>query len=187
MIKWAERLYHHRRLGLVIIVLMTLFFAWQIPRLTIETQFRDLYPKAHAHTKLFEQYPQFGSPLSVILVVHVREGTIYNAATLTKIQEATKLIDLLPGIDHNQIFSIASSKNRHIEATTKGIRASNFLVGPVPHDLTGLAKLRSQIHSAPDVLGILVSRHEDAALIQANFIERLADYRAIFTGVNEII
>ena len=67
-----------------------------------------------------------------------------------------------------------------------GIQANNFLVGPVPENPQDLEKLRSMIRSSPEVMGILVSRQEDAALIHATFIERLADYNVIFDGINEI-
>lgn len=187
MRKWSERLYAHRIAVGWVILLLTAFFAWQIPHLVVATYFRDLYPKRHPHSKLFEKYPQFGSPLSVFLVVQVKNGTIYNPQTLAKIQQATRQIDLIPGVDHNQVLSIASPRIKHLEATVGGIQASSFLVGPVPHDVHDLEKLRIKIRSAPEVMNVLVSRQEDAALIQATFIERLADYTVIFRGVNDII
>ena len=187
MRKWADRLYRHRRSALITTVFLTLFFAWQTRHLNIATYFRDLYPKNHPHTNLLDQYPQFGSPLSVRLVIQVKHGTIYNPQTLEKIQQATKLVDLVPGVDHNQIFSIASTKTKLVAAAVGGIHASHLLVGAVPGEPHDLENLRAKVRSAPQVIGFLVSSREDAALIHVTFIERIADYAAIFAAVNDII
>jgi hypothetical protein len=153
----------------------------------IATYFRDLYPTNHPYTKVFEKYPQFGSPLSIFLVIQVNKGTIYNPQTLAKIQDATRQIDLIAGVDHNQVLSIASPKIRRVEATAAGIQSTHFLVGPVPRDSQDLATLRDKIRAAPEVMGVFVSPQEDAALIQASFLERLVDYQVIFDATNEIV
>lgn len=187
MIRWAEWLYDHRVSLGAAILLVTIFFGWQIRHLDIATYFRDLYPTDHPYTKLFEKYPAFGSPLTVSLVVQVRKGTIYNPETLRKIQEATRLVDLIPGVDHDQVVSIASRKVKHVEATIGGIQATNLLVGPIPDTREQIEKLRENVRSTTGVIGTLVSAQEDAALIQATFIERLADYNVIFQRINNII
>ena len=187
MRRWGERLYDHRISAVLAILLLTLFFAWQACHLVIATNFRDLYPVNHPATKLFEKYPQFGSPLSVYLVIQVKKGTIFNPHTLTKIQQATRQVDLIAGVDHNQVLSIASAKIKHVEAAADGIQSTNFLVGPVPRDAKDLETLRAKVRSSPEVFGVLVSPQEDAAVIQATFVERLVDYQVIFDGTNKII
>ncbi len=187
MKRWAERLYDYRLAATIGVVLLTLFFAWEIKHLDISTRFSDLYPRNHPYIKIFEKYPAFGSPFTVSLVVEVKKGTIYNLKTLEKIQEATRLVDLIPGVDHDQILSIASRKVKHVEATIGGIQATNLLVGPAPGTAEEIAKLRASVRSTGGVVGALVSFREDAAIIQATFIERLTDFDVIFDSVNDII
>jgi predicted RND superfamily exporter protein len=187
MRNWAEWLFDHRHAAAIVILLATSFFAWEVKHLDISTRFSDLYPRNHPYTKLFEKYPGFGSPFTVSLVIQVKKGTIYNPQTLRKIQEATRLVDLIPGVDHDQIFSLASRKVKHVEATIGGIQASNLLTGPVPETTEAIAKLRDQVRSTGGVMGNLVSFQEDAALVQATFIERLTDFNVIFHSVNDII
>ncbi|MBI4528588.1 MAG: MMPL family transporter [Deltaproteobacteria bacterium] len=187
MRKWADWLYDHRLAAGAAILLLTLFFAWEVKNLDISTRFSDLYPRNHPHTKLFEKYPAFGSPFTVSLVIQVKKGTIYNPQTLQKIQEGTRLVDLIPGVDHDQILSIASRKVKHVEATVGGIQSSNLLVGPVPQTKEEIAKLTEKTRSTGGVIGALVSVQEDAALIQATFIERLTDFNVIFNSINGII
>lgn len=186
MKRWAEWLYEYRLAATIVVILLTAFFAWEVKHLDISTRFSDLYPRNHPYVKAFEKYPAFGSPFTVSLVVEVKKGTIYNPKTLQKIQEATRLVDLIPGVDHDQILSIASHKVKHVEATIGGIGAANLLVGSVPNTPEEVAKLRDKVRSTGGVAGTLVSFREDAALIQATFIERLTDYNVIFNGVNDI-
>jgi len=184
---WAEWLIDHRRAVAIVILLATCFFAWQVKHLDISTRFSDLTPRSHPYTELFEKYPGFGSPFTVSLVIQKKTGTIYNAQTLEKIREATRLVDLIPGVDHDQVLSIASRKVKHVEATIGGIQASNLLNGPVPQTADEIAGLREKTRSTAGVIGALVSFQEDAALIQASFIERLTDFNIIFHAVNNII
>jgi hypothetical protein len=184
---WAEWLIDHRRAVAIVILLATCFFAWQVKHLDISTRFSDLTPTSHPYTELFEKYPGFGSPFTVSLVIQKKTGTIYNAQTLEKIREATRLVDLIPGVDHDQVLSIASRKVKHVEATIGGIQASNLLNGPVPQTADEIAGLREKTRSTAGVIGALVSFQEDAALIQASFIERLTDFNVIFHAVNDII
>src|SRR5213594_3013781 len=187
MNRWADWLYDYRLGATIVVTLLTVFFAWEVKHLEISTHFSDLLPRNHPYVKIFEKYPTFGSPFTVSLVIEVKRGTIYNPRTLQKIQEATRLVDLIFGVDHDQILSIASRKVKHVEATIGGIQAANLLVGPVPNTPEEIAKLREKVRATGGVMGSLVSFQEDAALIQATFIERLTDYDVIFNSVNEII
>ncbi len=187
MKRWAERLYDYRSAAMIVVVLLTAFFAWEVKHLDISTRFSDLYPRNHPYIKTFEKYPAFGSPFTVSLVVGVKKGAIYNPKTLEKIQEATRLVDLIPGVDHDQILSIAARKVKHVEATIGGIQATNLLVGSIPGTPEEIAKLRENVRATGGVMGTLVSFREDAALIQATFIERLTDFDVIFNSVNDII
>lgn len=187
MKRWAERLYDYRLPATIVVIVLTLFFAWEIKHLDISTRFSDLYPRNHPYVQTFEKYRAFGSPFTISLLLEVKNGTIYNTKTLQKIQEATRLVDLIPGVDHDQILSIASRKVKHVEATISGIQASNLLVGPVPTTPEAIAKLRNKVRSTEGVVGTLVSFQEDGALIQATFIERLTDFDVIFNTVNDII
>ena len=187
MKRWAELLYDYRLAGTIVVFLLTAFFAWEVKHLDISTRFSDLYPRNHPYIKIFEKYPSFGSPFTVSLVIEVKNGTIYNPRTLQKIQEATRLVDLIPGVDHDQILSIASRKVKHVEATIGGIQATNLLVGPVPNTPEEVVKLREKVRSTGGVVGTLVSFREDAALVQATFIERLTEYNVIFNAVNDIV
>lgn len=180
-------LYDRRHWAGAIFLIVTALFAYELRNLDIATQFRDLYPQNSEAIRLLDKYPAFGSPFTETILIKVKHGDIYNPATLSKIQEATRLADLIPGVDHNQVISIASRRVRHMEAVVGGIQSSNLLIGPVPQSQSELDHLRERVRSTPGVTGTLVSFNGDAALIQATFIDRLVDYKVIFDQTNRIL
>jgi predicted RND superfamily exporter protein len=181
------RLYARRHWAGAIFLIITAFFAFELRNLEIATQFHDLYPQNSEAVRLLEKYPAFGSPFTETILMKVKHGDIYNPVTLSKIQEATRLIDLIPGVDHNQIISIASRRVRHIEAVGGGIQSTNLLIGAVPQSQSQLADLRDRVRSTPGVIGTLVSFNGDAAVIQATFIDHLIDCKVVFDRTNQII
>lgn len=183
----AALLYRFRYPALLTFVVATAAFGWEVRRLVIGTVFSDLYPQRSQAVKIFAKYPAFSSPLTVSLVVQVRHGTIWDTSTLRKIQNATAMIDLVPGVDHNSVVSIASRKVKYLENTPSGIRAFNLLVDYLPKTAVEIAQVRHRAQLTPGVPGILISSKEDAALVQATFIPALIDYSVVFDRVNHII
>ena len=68
----------------VILMLITAFFAIGIQRVDIRTIFSDLFPKNHPFVETFKDHPNFGNPLTVVMMVKVKNGDIYNPETLEK-------------------------------------------------------------------------------------------------------
>lgn len=186
MRRWSEWLYLRRPAALTVVALLTVFFGWKAWKVDVATHFRDLYPAGHPYVRLFDRFPLFGSPLTVSMVITVRHGTIYNPRTLAKIKEATELFDLIPGVDHDQIFSIASHSVTHVEATVSGIQSTFLMQTGIPQTADDMARFRHTIDTTPGVVGTYVSASADAVLIQATFVERLLDYSVIFDRVNAI-
>ena len=166
---------------------ITAFFALQLRNLDIATRFRDLYPQNSEAIQLLTKYPAFGSPFTVTILIRSRHGDIYNPVTLKKIQDVTSQLDLIPGVDHNQVISIASPRVRHLEATVGGIQSESLLIGAIPRSPDALARFRSRVASTSGVTGTLVSFKQDAAVVQAAFIDHTVDYTDIFVRVNELI
>ena len=88
----------------VILMLITAFFAVGIQRVDIRTIFSDLFPKNHPFVETFKDHPNFGNPLTVVMMVKVKNGDIYNPETLEKIWRKIREIDLAPAVDHDQIL-----------------------------------------------------------------------------------
>lgn len=180
-------LYARRHWAAGVFLIITAFFVLELRNLEIATRFHDLYPQNSEAVRLLEKYPAFGSPFTETILIKVKHGDIYSPVTLGKIQEATRLVDLIPGVDHDQVISIASRRVRHMEAVVGGIQSTNLLIGPVPQIQSQLDELKDRVRSTPGITGTLVSFSGDAAIVQATFIDHQIDYQVIFDRTNEVV
>ena len=118
---------HHRVVSLLVIAAITAFFAAGLPRVELRTIFSDLLPKNHPFVQTYADHPNFGNPLTVTVMVKRKDGDIYNPETLAKVWNITRDIDLVQGVDHDQILSIATEKARYSEATPYGIESQPLM------------------------------------------------------------
>ena len=99
---------HRRSIG-ILLLLITAFMAWNAAHVRAATRFESLFPSAHPNVKLYQQYERrYGGAQTLVLLMRVRRGDVFNRDTLRKIVEVQNDVNILPGVDHNQVFSLAS-------------------------------------------------------------------------------
>jgi len=185
--KFAEFVIRYRFPILLGMIVITLFFGWQVFRLEMYTNFDDLLPQKHPYVKIHNRFRDlFGGANVVQLVVTVKEGDIYNTKTLEKIQRITYAIEKIPGVNYNQLFSISHRKIKNFQASSWGIRAASIMWPDVPKTEEEISRLKHLIHGDETVYGILVSRDGTSALISATFLEERIDFNLIFKAINEL-
>jgi predicted RND superfamily exporter protein len=178
---------HHRVVSLLVIGAITVFFAAGLRHVELRTIFSDLLPKSHPFVQTYADHPNFGNPLTVTVMVRSKNGDIYNPETLQKVWDITRDIDLIQGVDHDQILSISTEKARYSEATPYGIESQPLMGDAPPSNAEELAELRLRVDKAPNSRAFLISGDETATLIKATFIERLVDYGVVFKEVQAIV
>ena len=95
-----------------LLLIITLFFGYQIKNMVIRTEITDLYPPTHPFIKIHEKYKDtLGSPFKVLMMLKVKEGDIYNKDTLAKVIRINDALDAIEGVNHNYVYSIASRKS----------------------------------------------------------------------------
>ena len=122
----------HRGASMIAFVIVTAVFALGIRNVEIRTIFSDLLPTDDPFVQVYKDHPNFGNPLTITVMVKHLGGDIYNAATLSKVWQLTRDIDLAPGVDHDQILSIATEKARYAEATANGVDMRPLMEDRVP-------------------------------------------------------
>lgn len=189
----------HRGLAWLFFVLATVFFAVGMLRVEIRTVFSDLLPKDDPFVRVFKDHRNFGNPLTVTIMVKRKssspgaarggenDGTIYSAPTLAKVWQLTREVDLAPGVDHDQILSIATEKARYAEATPTGIDIRPLMDDHVPATKEEIDEFRSRVDRSAAARTFLISKDESATLINATFIEQRLDYGAVFKYVQSIV
>jgi predicted RND superfamily exporter protein len=177
----------HRLPVAIAFCLVTLGFAAGLPRVQLKTIFSDLLPRDDPFVQVYKDHPNFGNPLTITLMVRRKDGDIYNAESLEKVWQLTRDIDLAPGVDHDQILSIATEKARYAEATPFGIDVRPLMEDHAPRTAEEIAAFRGRVDKSPNARTFLVSNDGTATLINATFIEKRLDYGIAFAFVQNLV
>jgi len=177
-----------RRVAVVLVVgILTAFLATLALKVEIKTVFNDLLPTNHPYIKVHEQFKKtFGSSNLVSIMLEVREGDIFTARTLAKIQKVTKDLQLVDGVNQFQIISLAAKKMKEVNASTEGIDIKPLMWPEVPDTAEGIAKLKDSVLRNPLVYGAYVSLDMKAALITVDFYDNEVRYDKIFDQIGNI-
>lgn len=178
---------NHRYLCGVVILLITLFFAFEARNVVIKTVFSDLLPSNHPFINTHQKYKEMtGGAFKVFMMLHVKKGDIYNRETLEKIVRITEGLDAVPGVNHDQIYSIASRKLKKITMAGDAITAED-LMREVPSSPSSMEELKQTIRTTPGVYSVWVSKDEKSVFFTASFIERLIDSKIIFKETRRLV
>jgi uncharacterized protein len=181
-------IWRHRPIVMVLLLAITVFWAWQARKVEMYSQFADLLPQGHEYVKAYNQHREtFGGANIVTLVLQVKEGDIFNAETLKKVRHVTDQVDQINGVDHNQVASLSHVKIRNIKTLPGGmVRSYPVLPVDVPTDPKELEGLKFEMFNNDIVLNKYVSADGKAALVFAGFNEDRLDYREIQREITRI-
>jgi len=181
--------FHYPKLFLGLIALVTVFFAMQVPKVQMYSDFADLLPQEHPYIKLHNSIRDtFGGANNVVMAIEVEQGDIFTTDTLARIHRVTQAVDNLPGVNHNLLGSLTHRTSRKVWLTETGDVNSQPYYDPIKQPVTvaELEQLRADVKANPRVFGLLVSPDLKAALIKAQFNEGQLDYEKIFNGIQAI-
>ncbi len=185
----AHWLLDHRLFTIGLIVIPTLALAWSLPTIEVYSRFADLLPAKHEYIKNYNRMKAtFGGANVITMSVQVQDGSdIFDYSTLNKIKHVTEEVDLIQGVNHYQVASIAHPKIRRIRTTAGGlIKSEPVLPRDIPKDPEKLKQLREESFNNDIVYGTYISTDGQAALILAGFDEERLDYNKIFTRLREL-
>ena len=186
--KFAELVLKFRIPFLIIIGLITAFFAYFLINIEIKTDYDDQLPRGHSFMEIHKKYKdKLGGSHMVMVMLKVKDGDIFNAPTLNKIDYIQQYLDSLPGVNHYQVISLASPKVKQVIVESGGGLLFSPMMREPPSNPGEIALLKDAVHANDNVFGPLVSFDDKCALITANFIEGQIDYDHIFAKVNDLI
>jgi len=182
----GERLIDYRHPVMIVVVLITAYFAYLSFQLKLETSFGDLLPQSHPFVQIHNKYAgTFGGANNIQLMVEVRDGDIFNVQTLDRIYKITDEMDRVYGVNHNQIDSIGHRTTRYLKAQSGGFLKAEPVMSQMPKTSDDANNIKRIVHNTESIYGLLVSLDDRAALVRANFIETRLDHRRTFTEINE--
>ncbi|HUA35904.1 MAG TPA: MMPL family transporter [Candidatus Binataceae bacterium] len=187
--RFGEWILRRRFLVLGIVGAMTAFFGYFAAQTRLVTSFGDLLPQDHPFIQTAHKYQQFfGSVNNVTILVEAKEGSIYKADIIKKIVKMTRDMDLVYGIQHGSIRSLATAS--YLRPLADGVLLNTPLIpaDELPKTDEQLQDLRSNVHKNPGVVyGRFVSLDDKAARIDGSFLESRLDYRRIFDETRSIV
>jgi predicted RND superfamily exporter protein len=171
----------------IVLLLFSAFMGYECTRVRIATDFDEFFPRTHPNVQLYEKWKRYGGAQILAVMVQVKHGDIFNFDTLRRVQGIQRDVDRLPGVDHNQVLSLASYRVSYAEAAPGSLTIKPFMFPDVPATQTGLEELKRHVFSNRARIAHLVSADSKSALVMASFNERGLDYRQLFKDVQEIV
>ena len=180
MKKLSEFIIEKRIWVLIVIALITLFFIYEVRGLKIYTKYADLLPQGHKYIKVHNDIrSSFGGANTVIMVLQVREGDIFNPTTLQKIRNITDELYFIPAVDRFKIMSIATNLLIDMVVTSGAFDFVPLMFPEVPKTQEECENLRQRIYSSI-FYGSFVWFDCKKTLIRADFFEDEVDYSVVF-------
>src|SRR5579871_590739 len=171
----------------IVLLLFSAFMGYECTRVRIATDFEEFFPRNHPNVQLYEKWKRYGGAQTLAVMVEVSRGDIFNFDTLKRIQGIQRDVDKLPGVDHNQVLSLASYRVSYAEAAPGSLTIKPFMFPDVPTTQGGLEELKRHVFSNRARIAHLVSVDNRSALVVASFNERGLDYRELFNDIQNIV
>ena len=180
----------HPKITVTLILLATIFFAFQVPGVRMVSDYADLLPQEHTYIKTHNIIRDtFGGANNIIVAVQVKEGTIFTNDTLNRIHRITQKVDELTGINHNLVTSLTHRTMRKIWLNELGMIRSAPYYDPLKeggYSKKELDSIQNDVVASPRVYGLYVSPDVKSALIRGTLNEGELNYKAVFNGLKKI-
>jgi len=183
----GETILRFRRAVGVILVAATLYMSWWAAEVRIATRFIDFFPHQHHNVVLSERFGRFGGNETLVVMVQVRKGDIFNAATLKKIQKLTQEVDGLPGVNHYEVLSLSSFRTVYAQLVTGGIDLRPFMYPSIPERPEEIVALKRKISAHRGPLRHLVSEDNKSTVITATLKEPFTDHADFVRALRRIV
>jgi hypothetical protein len=178
----------HDRLVVGLVLAVTLAFALLAVRVRLDFRYEDLLPQGHPFMAVHNRFHKNFSEANVLSVmIEARSGTIFTPEILATIFRATEAVDRLPGVNHDQLDSIAGRFVRVIQVQSGSRMGGDPVMSKAETTAEEAREIERLVRGSGYILGSLVSLDERAALIRAGFAEQHLDYRRLFDAVNSTI
>ena len=170
-----------------VLLLISAIAGYYCTKVNIQTKFDDFFPVTHDNVKLYQEYHRYGGAQTLSVMIQVRSGDIFNKQTLQKIHDIQDDVDKLPGVDHNEVLSLASYRVSYSEASPGSLLIKPFMFPAPPKDDAGIQDLKRKVLANVSTISQLVNPDLKSARVDAAFNELGLDYRTLFFQVQDIV
>src|SRR5437867_5779858 len=188
LVSLGRALIRWRLVVFALVAVLTAFFGYNALQLRLQSRFDELLPATHPFIAVHRQFSKtFGGANTVLIMLRVQQGDIFNIKTLDKIWSMTQELDKIYGVNHYQIESLAHRTNRTLRVSAGGLMEMQPVMMSAPKSEADVDKVRRIVHASQNLYGVLISIDNRAALIRASFIENIIDHRKLFDEIENRI
>lgn len=181
MERWYRFIIHRPRFVLLLILLLTGFFAFHARHIQIDSSLDSLLPDNDPERQYYNDVVRlFGS--ENVAVIGLLADNIYTPPTLLKIQRLTDELRKIPEVKN--VFSLANAP----DIIAKIIGAEQELLIPtIPATVAAAAAIKEKVATQPIYHKNLVAADGRAAAINIFFLESITDNEFVRRGIDEKI
>ncbi|WP_426099671.1 MULTISPECIES: efflux RND transporter permease subunit [unclassified Pseudomonas] len=169
-------LFNHRRLVLLICLLVTALLGWQTTHLQLNASFEKMIPDDHPYiVNYLENRKQLsGLGNAVRIAVENKSGSIYDAHYLEQLRKLNDQVYLLPGVDRAYMKSLWSPATRWVGVTEDGLEGGPVIPDGYNGDTSSLAALKRNVERSNEI-GQLVAFDQRSSILYVPLLETTAD------------
>ncbi len=168
----ADIIFGWRALLLVIFAVVTIWLFYSAIHLRIDTSFKKNIPLKHPYMQTYLKYrDQFGGADRILIAVESRHGDIFNPKFFRVLENITKEMQAIPGIDPSHVSSIFTPGTRYIEVDEQGFQGGPVIYPDFQPNDSGFKKVLSNILKA-GIVGRLVSNDFRSAMVTAQLLDK---------------
>jgi uncharacterized protein len=173
--RWlGDRLFRHRLTVLIALGVLTLFMAYAARDLHMEAGFTKQLPTGHEYTDTFFKYQEtlFGA-VRLIVVLHARQGDMWNREFLRKLHDVTNAVMYMEGVDRNTVSSLWTPNTRVLLITEEGFQARDVIGGDITVDKldpAAISRIRENV-VVGGYVGSLVATDYSGAMVVADLLD----------------
>lgn len=187
-LKIGEFVIRHRGIIGLLLLAITGFMAWNAAHVKAATKFENLFPTDHPNVKLYNKYQRrYGGAQTLVMLLRVRHGDIFNFKTLKKIQELQNAMNTLTAVDHNEVFSLASYRLGYTDVVPGALITKCFMYPRLPENQKQLEELKHLVHTHRDRVMGLVTPDDKGALVTASFSPGDINYGLLFNQIQALV
>jgi predicted RND superfamily exporter protein len=173
--KVAHWLFSHRRILLILNILITIVLGVMASQLRVQAGFTKMIPLNHPYMSTFLEYQQdFGGANKVLVALKNTKGDIYDKDFMDRLRQLTEEVFYIKGVERSSVTSLFTSNVRYNEVVEDGFRGGNIVSADFAGTPEQLDKVRENLFKS-DWVGRIVANDETAAMVVATLQENDPD------------
>jgi uncharacterized protein len=169
--KVAYWIFHHRKLLLILNILITIVLGVMASQLRVQAGFTKMIPLNHPYMATFLEFQQdFGGANKVLVAIKNQNRDIFEKDFMETLRQVTEEVFYIKGVERSSVTSLFTPNVRYNEVVEDGFRGGNIVAADFAGTPEQLALVRENLLKS-DWVGRIVANDQSAAMVVATLQE----------------